>query len=75
MFFLAPEHICQIVDLRTRADTTKKKILLETAVMKTLRKIKKTLRDKNRCEENRKICRIENINQWSKNRKVIGTHI
>lgn len=55
----------------TRPDTTKTKRILETGEMKVLRKIVgKTLLDRERNENIRRSCQVDNINEWVVNRKI-----
>ena len=55
----------------TRPDTSKTKQLLETTEMRVLRRITgKTLFDRERSENVRERCKVENINNWVLNRKV-----
>lgn len=54
----------------TRPDTTKTKRLLETCEMKVLRKIAgKTLLDRERSDNIRKMCGVEEVNEWILRRK------
>ncbi|XP_057652719.1 uncharacterized protein LOC130891773 [Diorhabda carinulata] len=54
----------------TRPDTAKTKRLLKTSEMKVLRKITgKTLLDRERSDDIRQKCRVENINEWVLSRK------
>ncbi|XP_030765794.1 uncharacterized protein LOC115889857 [Sitophilus oryzae] len=49
----------------TRPDTAKTKRFLETGEMKILRKItSKTLLDRERSNNIRKTCKVDNINEW-----------
>jgi hypothetical protein len=55
----------------TRPDTERTKRILETAEMKTLRKIDgKTLWDRARSTDIRRRCKVENIKNWLRNRRV-----
>lgn len=55
----------------TRPTTAKTKQLMESAEMKVARKIAgKTLLDRERSENIRQTCNIENINEWVLNRKM-----
>ena len=55
----------------TRPDTSKTKQLLETAEMGVLLRITgKTLFDRERSENMKERCKVENINNWVLNRKV-----
>uniref|UniRef100_A0A6P7F5U2 Uncharacterized protein LOC114326842 n=1 Tax=Diabrotica virgifera virgifera TaxID=50390 RepID=A0A6P7F5U2_DIAVI len=55
----------------TRSDTERTRRLLETAEMKTLRKIDgKTLWDRVRSTDIRRRCKVDNINNWVRNRRI-----
>ena len=54
----------------TRPETSKTKQILETTEMKVVRKIAgRTLFDRKRSEEIRRMCKIDNINDWVLQRK------
>lgn len=54
----------------TRPDTTRTKRMLETAEMKILRRIAgKTLFDRERSDNIRRMCNVENIGEWIQSRK------
>ena len=69
---IGTETKSRIYTAETRPDTSKTKQLLEITKMGVLRRIRgKTLFDRERSENVRERCKVENINSWVLNRKVI----